>query len=133
MKWLKWFLLAIGGLVLLAGGAVAFMEFGKKPAMRAIDATKKFPSTPERLERGKYLVTAEARCLFCHSEHDWKTHGAPELAGMTGAGWDFPSAEMKMPGKIFAANITPDPETGLGAVPDDAIARAIREGIGKDG
>jgi len=133
MKWFKRFLLAIGFLVLVAGGAAAFFEYGKKPAMRPIDAAKKFESTPERLERGKYLVTAEANCLFCHSEHDWKTHGAPDLAGMTGAGWDIPAAEMKMPGKVFASNITPDPETGLGSVPDDAIARALREGVGKDG
>ena len=52
---------------------------------------------------------------------------------MTGAGWDVPYAENKMPGRVFAPNLTPDPDTGLGAVPDDAIARAIREGVGHDG
>ena len=41
--------------------------------------------------------------------------------------WDVPWRENHMPGQVFAPNLTPDPETGLGNVPDDAIARAIRE------
>src|SRR5262249_23270020 len=32
-----------------------------------------------------------------------------------------------------APNLTPDPETGIGSWSDDALARAIREGIGHDG
>ena len=34
---------------------------------------------------------------------------------------------------LTAPNITPDPETGIGKWSDDAVARAIREGIGLDG
>ena len=34
---------------------------------------------------------------------------------------------------LTAPNLTPDPETGIGRVSDDAIARAIREGVGADG
>jgi mono/diheme cytochrome c family protein len=36
-------------------------------------------------------------------------------------------------GKIYARNITSDPETGLGRWTDDEIARAIREGVSRDG
>lgn len=133
MKALKWIAFVLGGLVLVAGGFAGFMEFVKKPAMRPIDPSKKAQSTPERMARGMYLVTAQANCLFCHSEHDWKTHGAPLLAGTIGGGWDFPAKEMKMPGRVIAPNITNDPETGLGNVPDDVIVRALREGVGKDG
>jgi len=50
-----------------------------------------------------------------------------------GAGWDVPWAENHMPGQVFASNLTPDPETGIGAIPDDAVARAIREGVSHDG
>ena len=32
-----------------------------------------------------------------------------------------------------AINLTPDPETGIGRWTDDELARAIREGIGRDG
>ncbi len=38
-----------------------------------------------------------------------------------------------MPGVVFAPNITPDMETGIGGLPDDALARAIREGVSHDG
>jgi len=35
-------------------------------------------------------------------------------------------------GRIIASNLTPDKETGAGNWSDDAMARAIREGIGYD-
>jgi mono/diheme cytochrome c family protein len=38
-----------------------------------------------------------------------------------------------LPGKVYAPNITPDPETGAGNWSDDQLARAIREGVGYDG
>jgi mono/diheme cytochrome c family protein len=132
MKWLKRIAIVFVVILVLAGGAGAVMEL-RSPKARAIDAAKKFEATPERLARGKYLVEAQTRCLFCHSEHDFGMHGAPYAAGMLGAGWDFPYADNKMPGRVFIPNITPDPETGIGALPDDAIARAIREGVGHDG
>jgi mono/diheme cytochrome c family protein len=116
----------------LAGIAVAVLAL--KPArMRPVDASKRFEATPARLERGRYIVEAEAHCLHCHAERDWKTHGAPVIPGLMGAGWDVPWAENHMPGQVFASNLTPDPETGLGAIPDDAVARAIREGVSHDG
>jgi hypothetical protein len=34
---------------------------------------------------------------------------------------------------LTAPNLTPDPETGIGKASDDAVSRAIREGIGLDG
>src|SRR5262249_48732829 len=128
MKWLKRLGIVLVGLVVVVGVAVAAMEM-RSPKMRAVDATKKIAATPERVARGKVIVEAEAHCMLCHAEHDWQTHGAPEIPGTHGAGWDVPAAENHMPGRVFAPNITPDPETGLGAVPDDAIARAIREGV----
>ncbi len=91
-----------------------------------------FERTPERWARGKYIVESEAACADCHSPHDWSQHDAPILPGMEGAGRDF--TELKgLPGAVFAPNITPDPETGAGTWSDDALARAIREGIGHDG
>jgi mono/diheme cytochrome c family protein len=101
--------------------------------MRAIDPAKRFEATPARVARGRYIVDAEAHCMLCHADRDWKTHGAPVLPGMEGAGWDVPWADNHMPGPVFAPNLTSDPETGIGAVSDDALARAIREGVGRDG
>ena len=36
-------------------------------------------------------------------------------------------------GVLYAPNLTPDPETGLGQWSDAEIGRAIRDGIGRDG
>jgi mono/diheme cytochrome c family protein len=35
--------------------------------------------------------------------------------------------------RVVASNLTPDVETGAGGWPDDAMVRAIREGVGHDG
>jgi len=119
-------------LLALIAGAATFAEL-KAPRMRAVDAAKHFEATPARLTRGQYIVEAEAHCMHCHSERDWKTHGAPVLPGLLGSGWDVPWADNHMPGPVFAPNLTPDPATGLGRIPDDAVARAIREGVSHDG
>ena len=68
-------------------------------------------------------------CFYCHSERDWNATGTPPIEAKKGSGAPFPDG----PGEIYAPNITPDNETGIGAWSDDAIARAIREGISKDG
>ena len=91
-----------------------------------------FKRTPVRWTRGKYLVENEAVCLDCHSPHDWTKHDSPIPPGMEGAGEDF-STMKGLPGHVVAPNLTPDGETGSGTWSDDALARAIREGIGHDG
>jgi mono/diheme cytochrome c family protein len=92
---------------------------------------RKFEATTARLERGRYLVNGVVGCLYCHSEHDATREGAPAKAGREGAGVLFlhdPSL-----GTLYASNITPAHETGIGNWTDDQIARAIQEGIGGDG
>jgi hypothetical protein len=91
-----------------------------------------FERTPERWARGKYIVENVAACADCHSPHDWSKHDSPIPPGMEGAGGDF-SMMMGLPGHVVAPNLTPDSETGSGTWSDDALARAIREGIGHDG
>jgi mono/diheme cytochrome c family protein len=97
------------------------------PNARAL-TDRKFESTPQRLERGKYLTSG---CIYCHSPHDWKAVDAPITAGMEGSGEVEPYDGL--PGRIVAPNLTPDKETGAGTWTDDMFARAIREGIGHDG
>jgi mono/diheme cytochrome c family protein len=131
-RWLKRIVVGLGVVTALMAAAASYLAFAH-PQMRPIDHTKKVVATPALIERGRYIVEAEAHCMFCHSEHDWTTHGGPSLPGLHGAGWDVPYADNKMPGRVFAPNITSDVETGIGAYPDDAIARAVREGVGRDG
>ena len=108
---------------------IGWRPFGG-PKTRPLTA-RKFESTPQRLERGRYLFTALAGCTDCHSQHKWQEHGAPVIMGTEGAGQflDMPD----LPGHVEAPNITPDAETGAGTWTDDQLARAIREGIGHDG
>ena len=94
--------------------------------------SRKFDVTPERLTRGRYIAENVAGCMDCHSPRDWSKHDAPIIPGMEGAGQDM-SLLKGLPGRVVAPNLTPDPETGSGTWSDDALARAIREGIGHDG
>jgi mono/diheme cytochrome c family protein len=101
------------------------------PNARAL-TDRKFPSSPERLERGRYLTENLLNCFACHSDRDWAKDDVPVIAGTHGAGSpNFPLKDL--PGDVRPPNITPDPETGAGKWTDDQLARAIREGIGYDG
>lgn len=123
-------------LCLLAVLAVGItLTIGWRPFLgpRARPLTSRvFERTPARWARGKYIVEHEAACADCHSPHDWGKHDAPIPDGMEGAGQDM-SKLKGLPGYIVAPNLTPDSETGSGTWSDDALARAIREGIGHDG
>jgi len=100
------------------------------PRTRTLTA-RKFESTPQRLERGRYLANGTSGCIYCHSEHDLLKRDEPIPASQRGAGQVLPY--LGLPGRIVASNITPDPQTGAGSWTDDQLARAIREGIGHDG
>jgi len=99
------------------------------PKARAVTA-RKFEATEARLARGKYITEGPAHCFFCHTEHDLTQPQGPIVQSKKGAGWAMPIAELN---NISSANITSDPATGLGAWTDDEIARAIQEGISRDG
>jgi len=99
------------------------------PYARAVDPTP-LERTPARIARGKYLVEGVTPCLFCHSPRDWKQPGAPSQEGMKAAGLVMYEDKDT---RVVASNLTPDMETGAGAWPDDAMVRAIREGVGHDG
>jgi len=91
--------------------------------------SRRFETTAARMERGEYLVEKVMGCFFCHSERDWNAPGAPPIEGRKGAGAIFSGG----PGKLFAPNITSDDDSGVGGWSDDALARAIREGVDNDG
>lgn len=91
---------------------------------------RKFEVNSARMERGRYLVDSVNGCFGCHTDQDWSKPGAPPVAGREGSGHVW--ADQDLPW-LVAPNITPDKETGAGNWSDDALARAIREGIGHDG
>lgn len=78
------------------------------------------------VERGRYLVESIAGCGNCHSPQD--ANGP--IPGKALAGGP-PIKEA--PFDAWPANITPDPETGIGAWSDAEVVRAIREGVDREG
>jgi mono/diheme cytochrome c family protein len=116
--------------VLVLGGITAVgWQIVLGPDARPV-SSEKFEATEARLERGKYLVEGVSHCFLCHSEHDFSTPDYPSSQTKKGAGWVMPIPELNY---IASRNITPDVETGIGSWSDDEIARAIREGVRKDG
>jgi len=100
--WKILLLIVIAGAILLI--AVISLTIGWRPFIgpKARPLTSlKFDATPQRLERGRYLA-ALSGCGERHSQHDWKTHGAPVIPGTEGSGqWlNMPD----LPGHIVAPN-----------------------------
>ena len=70
-------------------------------------------------DSGEYLARA-ADCVACHTNPG----GTPFAGGRP----------VKLPfGTIYSPNITPDPETGVGAYTDDEWVRALHDGVGRGG
>jgi hypothetical protein len=132
-RWVK-ILLVLVVVLLAVVAAAAYKILGPRafrgPRARPLTA-RTFERTPARLARGKYLMEGVLTCKHCHSSHDWSTHDAAVPAGKEFSGVVI--EEVGMPGRVVSPNLTPDNETGIGTWSDDALARAIREGIGHDG
>lgn len=75
-------------------------------------------------QRGKYLVTSAGACGSCH--------GAAG-SGIFGPGAVLSGGRLMTDrfGQVRAANITPDPATGIGGWTVEEISSAIRSSIGK--
>jgi len=99
------------------------------PRKRAL-TNRHFEATPQRLKRGEYLVEHVSLCYGCHTSFDAKGRDTPQFLEAKGAGQSLTDESGF---HVVAGNITPDPETGIGNWTDDELARAIREGIGRDG
>lgn len=81
------------------------------------------------IARGRYVVRNLVNCAGCHGDTTRRAdaEAGQEVAMSGGNRWDIP------PGTFYARNITPDSATGLGAVSDGMIARALRLNVGPDG
>jgi len=89
---------------------------------------------PAIIEHGKYMVDLLG-CANCHT--DGALIGEPDLnrvlAGShIGIAYSNPLAEAH-PGIVYPANLTPDPESGMGKWSDDEIIRMIRSGVDRHG
>jgi mono/diheme cytochrome c family protein len=119
--------------VLLAGGYVAFAS--ATAAGRIAFPSTPFPAVtvskdPAVIERGRYLARGPAHCVSCHGDYE-RTHpeSVSDATAMSG-GMEFAMGPIAT---FYAANLTSDPETGIGGRSDAEIARAVRSGVMHDG
>lgn len=90
-----------------------------RPAIAPIDRNSARSFEPSVIWRGEILA-ALGNCASCHTPP-----GGKGLAGGLALPTPF--------GNIYATNITPDPETGIGRWSEAAFARAMREGVDREG
>jgi hypothetical protein len=118
-KVLRYLLIVIGVVVLLAGGFAAYIAISGIPSYTAQNLSLKVAATPERVERGRKLATM--LCRGCHMD--------PNTGKLTGRKMD----EVTQFGAIYSRNITQDPDNGIGKWTDGQIAFLLRTGIRPDG
>ena len=111
--------LLLGAAGLLVVGCAGFALLSYHTPIAPITPPKREAFAPERVASGAELA-AIGDCAVCHTAPD-----GPRLAGGRGVPTPF--------GTVYATNITPDAETGIGAWSEDAFRRAMRDGIARDG
>lgn len=128
MRLLKIILGLVGFVILLVLAGGTYVKFALPDVGPAPNLVVK--STPERLERGRYLANHVTVCMDCHSTRDWSLYAGPMAQKGIGAGGEVFDQNMGFPGSFYAPNITP------GAIKnwtDGELFRAITTGVNKDG
>lgn len=99
---------------LLLGATLLVSALATPPSARAADVAN-----------GRML--AMNACAECHSQRSnpYQLDASKLFAG--GAQFEGPW------GTVYSRNITPDPETGIGAWTDEEVKRAITEGVSRNG
>jgi mono/diheme cytochrome c family protein len=103
-------------LVLAVLGGIIWMY---RPALPAMAAGEQHIADRQLIAHGAGLA-AIGNCVDCHT-----TEGRPPFAG----GRPIPTPF----GTIYASNITPDRETGIGSWTEAAFRRAMHDGVDRDG
>ncbi|MDB5729218.1 MAG: c-type cytochrome [Noviherbaspirillum sp.] len=114
---MKRILLAI--LVLLIVGVGVIYYLGVREPDSGAAASAAALTGQEQIARGKYLAQA-GDCMACHT-----VRGGAPFAGGRAIQTPF--------GAIYASNITPDNDTGIGSWSADDFWRALHHGKSKDG
>lgn len=127
-KWIVIIAVILFVLILLPVGALSFVALTKPNVGPAPTLT--VTATPELVERGRYLFNHGAACAACHTPWDTTKYSFPPIAGKEGSGGTMFAAESGVPGKIYAANITP---AALKDWSDGEILRALVSGVNKRG
>ena len=116
-------------IIVVVGGVITYALSSYKKTFDAPYPNITASTDSAVIARGKYLALGPAHCADCHAP---MSDRAKVLAGEEvplSGGLDF-----VMPfGTVYSPNITSDPETGIGNLTDQEIARSLRYGIRHDG
>jgi mono/diheme cytochrome c family protein len=125
---MSWFGIVLALLVVLIAGLVLYVLIAwNRPTERAVVEIT-VPRDPSTMARGKALYEDSMLCWGCHG-----TKGlSPSEPQSGGRAFDLRNVGPGF-GVLYASNVTPDRETGLGTWSDGEILRAIREGLSRDG
>jgi len=121
----------LGALVGIAAAAIVTKFYVLSPRSRPAPQMIA-PKDEATIKRGEYLAKHVYACMGCHSEVHEDLPGEPLVEDKLGVGRDFGPIP-SFPGRIRARNLTSDAQAGIGAWSDGEIARAMREGIAKNG
>jgi mono/diheme cytochrome c family protein len=133
---MKTFLRILGGLVLLivvaASGFYAYVSLTWERDYSSTPLPNIHASTaPDVIARGEYVANVIGHCSGCHQQlHGTMTKASVDFTKPLSGGLVF---DVPMFGKFVSANLTPDKATGIGALSDGLVARAIRTGVGRHG
>ena len=106
----------LGAVVIVAG--VAAIGYAWHPAIAPLAQAP--TETDQTLINQGAIVAELGDCMQCHTTQN----GRPYAGGLP----------LETPfGTIYSTNITPDVETGIGSWTQEAFARALREGVSRDG
>jgi mono/diheme cytochrome c family protein len=107
------------GSAMVMAAVLGIASAGTAHAATAKDMTAHNDQSYDEIARGRYLATA-ADCAACHTVADQK----PYAGGF---------AVVTPFGVVLSANITSDPDTGIGGWSDDDFVKAVQDGIAKGG
>lgn len=126
------FLKVVGVLfIIIIVGIAAFYIYMLKAFPKIAPAKDlKVEVTPQRIQRGNYLINHVTGCIGCHSERDFNKFAGPIKPGTEGMGGELFGEAEGFPGSFYARNITPE---GIGSWTDGELYRAITSGVSKDG
>lgn len=134
-KWLRRILkvlgIVVGVLVVLVVILAVYVQLTwDRPVSRAAPQMTA-PTDAQTVARGEYLFKYSLNCWECHGSQGSNSPGEPPAGGL-----EFDMTNVGLPGGfgyIYASNITPDPETGIGTWSDGELVRSIREGLDPEG
>lgn len=127
-RWLK--TVAILLLVLVAGFSVYVARTWDRVYAAPLPEDVHASSDPSIVARGEYLVYGPGHCIECHGSSNSLAQLAAGVKEPLSGGLRLGLGPL---GEVYARNLTPDRDTGIGRYSDAEIARMMRWAVRPDG